>query len=418
MPATARSRSPGSCDRFPRGRRRPADLPELGGSWGPGRTSAWGRRPTAAREGDGHVTARNRRAGSRRPRCAAVVGALVTVLAVSACTADPPRGPGAPAAPRPQASAADTVASGLGVPWSVAFHRGVPLVSERDSARILELDGAGGARVVGTVEGVTAVGEGGLLGIATHQGELYAYSTSAEGNRIQRFPLVGDPGALRLGPPRTILADLPSASYHNGGRIAFGPDGMLYATVGDAGDRDSAQDLGALSGKILRLTPDGGVPADNPFPGSPVYSYGHRNPQGLAWADDGTLFASEFGQNTWDELNVIEPGANYGWPLVEGIAGRPGHVDPVQQWDPADASPSGIAIHRGRILVANLRGERLFAVPVSAPATSVELHTGTYGRLRDVVVAPDGTPWIVTSNTDGRGDPSAGDDRVVRIPSP
>ncbi|MBC3193091.1 PQQ-dependent sugar dehydrogenase [Pseudonocardia sp. C8] len=347
-----------------------------------------------------------------------MVGALVTVLAVSACTADPPRGPGAPAAPRPQASAADTVASGLGVPWSVAFHRGVPLVSERDSARILELDGAGGARVVGTVEGVTAVGEGGLLGIATHQGELYAYSTSAEGNRIQRFPLVGDPGALRLGPPRTILADLPSASYHNGGRIAFGPDGMLYATVGDAGDRDSAQDLGALSGKILRLTPDGGVPADNPFPGSPVYSYGHRNPQGLAWADDGTLFASEFGQNTWDELNVIEPGANYGWPLVEGIAGRPGHVDPVQQWDPADASPSGIAIHRGRILVANLRGERLFAVPVSAPATSVELHTGTYGRLRDVVVAPDGTPWIVTSNTDGRGDPSAGDDRVVRIPSP
>jgi glucose/arabinose dehydrogenase len=209
---------------------------------------------------------------------------------------------------------------------------------------------------------------------------------------------------------------LDAAGNHNGGRIAFGPDGMLYATVGDAGDPSSAQDLDSLAGKILRITPEGDVPADNPFDGSPVYSYGHRNPQGLAWDDEGTLYASEFGQDTWDELNVIRAGGNYGWPEVEGVADREGYIDPVQQWTPDEASPSGIAIVGGSLFIANLRGERLREIPLDDLAASVEQFDGEFGRLRDVVVAPDGGLWVLTNNTDGRGSPSAGDDRIIRVP--
>jgi glucose/arabinose dehydrogenase len=190
---------------------------------------------------------------------------------------------------------------------------------------------------------------------------------------------------------------------------------MLYVTAGDAGDRDSAQDPDALSGKILRLTPDGAVPEDNPFDGSPVYSYGHRNPQGIAWDAAGTMYASEFGQDTWDELNVIEAGGNYGWPVVEGIAGDDDFIDPVQQWTPSDASPSGIAVLDDRIMIANLRGERVRVVPLDDLASASEWFRGELGRLRDAVVAPDGALWIVTNNTDGRGDPSDGDDRILRL---
>ncbi|MFI7049148.1 PQQ-dependent sugar dehydrogenase [Streptosporangium sandarakinum] len=342
---------------------------------------------------------------------------LVSMLMGSGCAANPQAGAARPSSSGPGKSSATVVARGLDAPWSIAFFGQVPLISERDSARIIELGAGGATRVVGTVDGVAGAGEGGLLGIAVRQGWLYAYSTGEDGNRIQRFDLDGKPGGLRLGASRTIVEGLPSASYHNGGRIAFGPDGMLYATVGDAGDRDSAQDLGSLAGKILRMTPEGRVPGDNPFPGSLVYSYGHRNPQGLAWAEDGTLYASEFGQDTWDELNVIRAGANYGWPRVEGISGRSGFTDPVQQWSPEDASPSGITIAGGALLLANLRGERLRQVPLADPSTSTERFTEAYGRLRDVEVAPDGSLWLLTNNTDGRGEPAPDDDRVIRIPS-
>lgn len=207
---------------------------------------------------------------------------------------DPSTG-GATASPgRPVPSAElVTVASGLHAPWSVAFSEGATLVSERDSARILQVLTDGSTRVAGTVEGVAGSGEGGLLGLAVDdQQRLYVYSTAADGNRIQRFALTGNPDAVELGEAETLLEGIPSASYHDGGRLAFGPDGMLYATTGDAGRRDAAQDRSSLAGKILRMTPDGQVPADNPFPGSFTYSYGHRNPQGLAWAEDGTMFSS------------------------------------------------------------------------------------------------------------------------------
>lgn len=311
-----------------------------------------------------------------------------------------------------------TVADQLETPWSVVFAGKTAIVSERDTGRILEIRPGGRAREIGLVTGVRATGESGLLGLALDRDFVYAYSTGPDGNRIQRFPLTGEPGSFRLGPAETILGGLPAASYHDGGRIAFGPDGMLYATVGDAGQQSTAQDLRSLGGKILRMTPEGGVPADNPFPGSLVYSFGHRNPQGLGWAPDGTLYSSEFGADTWDELNIITPGANYGWPMVEGIAGRGGLTDPVQQWQPSEASPSGIAIDDTSIYLANLRGERLRVVPLNDPGRSRELLTGEFGRLRDVAIAPDGRLRILTSNTDGRGDPAPDDDRMLAMPKP
>src|SRR5699024_2075027 len=251
------------------------------------------------------------------------------------------------AAPTEPITSPETIATDLQAPWSITFYRDTPLVSERDTARIVELDDQGQARVVAEIEEAAPAGEGGLLGIAVHEEYLYAYLTTESGNRIARFELTGQPDSLALGTRESVLTGIPSGTIHNGGRLAFGPDGMLYATTGDGGSSQHAQDVGSLAGKILRMTPTGEVPPDNPFDGSLVYSYGHRNVQGIAWAPDGTLYASEFGQDTWDELNVIEAGGNYGWPVVEGEADEEGFVDPVQQWRPGEASPSGIEVTAG-----------------------------------------------------------------------
>ncbi|WP_343035646.1 PQQ-dependent sugar dehydrogenase [Isoptericola sediminis] len=357
-----------------------------------------------------------------RPVRAAVPTALVSLL-IAGCTASGAGGAADGAAPENAASTLPAsphgepfpVTTRLAAPWSIAFVDGTPLVSERDSARVLEVADDGTTREVGVVAGVDGSGEGGLLGLAVDdRRRLFVYSTGADGNRIQRYDLRGDPGALTLGEPVTLVDGIPAASFHDGGRLAFGPDGMLYASTGDAGVPERAQDPDSLAGKILRMTADGEAPGDNPSPGSLVYSSGHRNVQGLAWADDGTLFATEFGQNTWDELNVVEPGANYGWPDVEGIAGVEGFVDPVQQWRPEDASPSGLAQRGGTLFVANLRGEALRAVPVDDPSTSAVV-VDDEGRLRDAVVAPDGSLWVLTNNTDGRGSPGEDDDRILRL---
>lgn len=323
-----------------------------------------------------------------------------------------PTGPVASTDPAGPADPADAVVTGLDAPWSVAFTGdGVPLVSERDSARVLRI--ADGAAVeMATLDGVEPRGEGGLLGITVHDGYLYAYATTATDNRVTRYPL----DDLRLGTPEVVIDGLPKGVTHNGGRLAVGPDGMLYGTVGDAGDREKAQDEASVNGTILRITLTGDVPADNPFPGSPVYSYGHRNVQGIGWAPDGTMYASEFGQDTWDELNIIEAGGNHGWPVVEGIGGRQRFTDPVQQWPTGAASPSGIAVTRDAVWIANLRGERLREVPLSDPSTADEHHVGEYGRLRDVVLTPDGELWALTNNTDGRGSPAPDDDRIIRVP--
>ena len=352
--------------------------------------------------------------------CAAAV--MVLVLSVG-CSAPSSESDGWRSNAESEASTAlgevQVVADGLEAPWSLAFHTDsegaeTPLVSERDSARILELAESGETREVATIHGVSPQGEGGLLGIAVDDGYLYTYFTSADDNRVERFEIMGASGSLKLRASELIIAGIPSAGNHNGGRIAFGPDGMLYVTTGDAGKPSSAQEPDSLGGKILRLTPDGGVPDDNPFPGSPVFTLGHRNPQGIAWSHDGTMVASEFGQNTWDELNVIEPGSNYGWPKAEGIADTEGFVDPVQQWEPGEASPSGISISGETIYIANLRGERLRKVPLDELDASREYFVGEYGRLRDVVAA-HGALWVLTNNTDGRGSPGGDDDRILRI---
>ena len=309
------------------------------------------------------------------------------------------------------------LASGLDAPWSILrLPDGATLISERDTADVLELLPDGSTRVAAHVEGVQPNGEGGLLGLAfLPEGDwVYAYLTASDDNRIVRMPLTGSPGSLGLGEPETILTGIAKAGNHDGGRLAFGPDGMLYATAGDASNGDRAQDKASLNGKILRMTPTGGVPDGNPF-GTLVWSMGHRNPQGIAWDSAGTMYASEFGQNTWDELNVITPGANYGWPVVEGVAGDSRFTDPVTQWPTSDASPSGLAIVSDTLFMTGLRGERVWSIRPDATDAPTAWFAGTYGRIRDAVAGPDGSLWFITNNTDGRGDPRSGDDRLYQV---
>lgn len=315
-----------------------------------------------------------------------------------------------------------TLATGLTAPWSVVpLPAGGALISQRDDGMVLELQAEGALREVGAVAGVVSGGESGLHGLALTErhGEalLYAYFGAQDDNRVVRMPLAGEPGSLTLGDPEEILTGIPRATTHNGGRIAFGPDGNLYITTGDAQLRDAAQDPGALGGKILRVTGDGDPVAGNPW-GNEVYSIGHRNVQGLAWTRDGTLWASEFGQNTWDELNRIEAGGNYGWPLVEGEGGRAEFIDPVAVWETGEASPSGIAARDATVFIAGLRGERLWVVDTvggAAASDPVAALAGQQGRLRDAVIAPDGSLWILTNNTDGRGIPRPEDDLLLRV---
>ena len=313
------------------------------------------------------------------------------------------------------------VAQDLDAPWSmVRLASGSTLISERDTGTIKELTDAGAMRVAGRIPGAAPGGEGGLLGLAVLDDELgaylYAYFTAAGDNRILRFPLAGGVGGYSLGAGEEVLTGIAKASNHNGGRIAFGPDGMLYATTGDAGNRNAAQDPSSANGKILRMSATGEVPADNPTPGSRVYSLGHRNPQGIAWDASGNLWAAEFGQDTWDELNAITPGANYGWPLVEGIGSDPRFTNPVAQWRTDDASPSGLAFVRGTFYMAGLGGERLWSIGTTTdPVATAAWFVGEYGRIRDVAAGPDGSLWMLSSNTDGRGDLRSGDDKLIQV---
>jgi glucose/arabinose dehydrogenase len=362
---------------------------------------------------------------------------------------EPPTDAAPPAPPAPVQPIGEPVviASGLEAPWSILrLPNGATLISERDTARIRELLPDGSLRDAATLAGVQPNGEGGLLGLAylsltdtgsgtsgaepspeptpdgtpgasatnpPGSGWVYAYFTAASDNRIVRMPLTGAAGSVGLGPAEDVLTGIPAAGNHNGGRLGFGPDGMLYATAGDAGDSGNAQDLGSLGGKILRMTPTGEVPADNPF-GTLVYSYGHRNPQGIAWDSAGRLWASEFGQNTWDELNQITAGGNYGWPDVEGRGGGAPYTDPVQQWTTDEASPSGLAAVGDTLFMASLRGERMWRIHPSTAAVD-NWFVNSFGRLRDVVSGPNGTLWFVSNNTDGRGAPAPGDDHLYQV---
>jgi glucose/arabinose dehydrogenase len=319
------------------------------------------------------------------------------------------------------------VATGLDLPWGLArLPDGSHLVSLRDEARVLRVSAQGERADVpatgddGRVPDVEPGGEGGLLGLAVKQdepGTVYAYLTAADDNRVVAMPYDGE----RLGEPKVLLTGIPKAGNHNGGRLAFGPDGMLYVTTGDAGEPGVSQSRESLGGKILRITTSGAPAPGNPFAGSPVWSYGHRNVQGIGWDPAGRMYASEFGQNTWDELNLVEPGGNYGWPDVEGAGGPDdvarGFTAPLQVWRTSDASPSGLAVSKDAIYLAALRGERLWKVPLDeagATGTPTALLQGQFGRLRAVEVEPDGSLLVLTSNS-SRGQQREGDDRLVRV---
>ena len=311
------------------------------------------------------------------------------------------------------------LAKNLEVPWGVAFlPNGDALVSERISGRINRVRRTGGRRLVGTVAGVADnAGEGGLLGVAVsptfaRDRWVYAYFSGASDNRIVRMKYVDG----KLGRQHLVLGGIPVSSIHNGGRLLFAPNGLLFATTGDAADGSRAQDRASLAGKILRLTPDGDVPAGNPF-GNYTWTYGHRNPQGIAFDSRGGMWSAELGQNIRDELNRIRKGDNYGWPIVEGGDGPGPFHDPFVTWPTSECSPSGIAIARGRAWVGALRGESLYSVRLRGPNArhKVRYFHDTFGRIRTVQRAPDGSLWITTSNRDGRGTPAPDDDRVIRI---
>ncbi|WP_327697872.1 PQQ-dependent sugar dehydrogenase [Streptomyces sp. NBC_00459] len=319
-----------------------------------------------------------------------------------------------------------TVTEGLKSPWGLApLPDGDLLVSSRDEGTITRIDTETGKKTeVGEVPGVSAAGEGGLLGLALSPSfasdhMVYAYFTTESDNRIARMLYEEEkPSGEQLGAPNTVFRGIPKGYIHNGGRIAFGPDRMLYAGTGESGDTGLAQDKDSLGGKILRLTPEGEPAPGNPFPDSPVYSYGHRNVQGLAWDSKQRLFASEFGQDTWDELNQIKPGDNYGWPEAEGDSDDDAFHNPVAQWHTDDASPSGVAYAEGSIWMAGLKGQRLWRVPLKGTETSADPQAfleGEYGRLRTVVSAGGDKLWLVTSETDGRGSPEGGDDRILEL---
>ncbi|MFE5073385.1 PQQ-dependent sugar dehydrogenase [Streptomyces halstedii] len=390
--------------------------------------------------------------GCTRLRGVAAVLASASLLLSAACATDDGGPAGTGGSPTPPASSASapaaspspsadlppakgsvevvsTLTEDLDSPWGLApLPGGDLLVASRDEATITRIDGTSGEKTeLGTVPGVSPAGEGGLLGLAvapTYGADhlVYAYFTTESDNRVARLQYdESKPAGQQLGAPDTILRGIPKGSVHNGGRIAFGPDRMLYAGTGETGDTGLAQDEKSLAGKILRMTPDGEPVHGNPSADSVVYSWGHRNVQGLAWDARKRLWASEFGQDTWDELNLIEPGKNYGWPEVEGEKGEPGYEDPVAVWKTSEASPSGIAYAKGSIWMAGLRGERLWRIPLSGSADKEPLAApqafleGTYGRLRTVAAAGGDRLWLVTSNTDGRGTPKSGDDRILLL---
>jgi len=317
----------------------------------------------------------------------------------------------------------EIVAENLEIPWEVAFlPEGDILVTERPG-RLVKI---GTNRQVIEIEGVHHTGEGGLLGLAldpafSQNHFIYLYLTGIDDgrlvNRVERYRL----GNSAVTDRQVILDGIAGAAIHDGGRIEFGPDGYLYVTTGDAGSTNTAQDTASLNGKILRIGADGSIPADNPF-GNAVFSFGHRNVQGLAWDTTGRLWATEHGPSGagsgFDEVNLIEPGNNYGWPVIQGDETRDNMHEPVIQsgaddtWAPADAEIVG-----DRIFFTGLRGAALYSAEIDGQLLkNLRINfSGEWGRLRAVRLDPDGYLYLTTSNRDGRGQPRPGDDKLLRI---
>jgi glucose/arabinose dehydrogenase len=328
----------------------------------------------------------------------------------------------APRAAAPKAKVQGVIAHDVNVPWGIAFlPNGKALVSSRDTGRILRVSGSGGKKRIGTVPGVVSNGasggEAGLLGLALSPNFsanhwLYAFVSTRSDNRVVRMRYRSG----SLGKPHVIVKGIPNGLHHNGGGIGFGPDGLLYVTTGEGGNGALAQRKSSLGGKILRMTATGRVPAGNPF-GSLVYSLGHRNVEGLAWDSAGRLWSTEFGEHAWDELNLILPGRNYGWPATEGRTSNPRYTSPKAQWRTNNAGPAGIAIINNVAWIGSVTGHRLWRVQLSGAlvASKRAFLVERYGRLRGAAAAPDGSLWLTTSNTDGRATPARNDDRIFRL---
>ena len=362
---------------------------------------------------------------TRPTRAAPVVLILGLAAALAGCSGDATNEPSAAVVTADAAEVAAVelsstqVVEGLVSPWGlVQLADGAVLVGERDTARILRVDSRT-AVPLATLPGVSPGGEAGLLGLATtpEQDRVLAYYSTDDDNRVVAMTWDGE----ALGEPELLVSGIPGgAGYHQGGALRLGPDDLLYVSTGDNGSPEAAQDPDSLSGKILRFTTDGDPAPGNPFD-SAVYSLGHRNVEGLAFDDRGRLWASEFGENTWDELNLVEAGGNYGWPEVEGSGGGSDYLDPVVVWRTEDASPAGLTFWDGSLWMAALRGRTLWEVPLSpGPGAGVGEPVAhlqdRLGRLRTVATTLDGDGLLLTtSNTDGRGDPADGDDRLLRL---
>jgi len=330
----------------------------------------------------------------------------------------------------------ETVAGNLDIPWSIAWTPdGTILFTERNGNVKAIVDGVVLEKPILSLD--VGGGEGGLLGIAidpnfsdNHYVYLYyTYSNFlATENRLVRYI----ESNFSLTEDKILLDKIPGSFSHDGGRIKFGPDGKLYITTGETGNANLSQDLNSLGGKILRINSDGTIPKDNPFPNSPVYSYGHRNPQGLDWDNMGNLVATEHGPSGWhgvahDEINLIIPGGNYGWPDIIGSETKEGLFTPILNSEDETWAPSGAEFYygnkfpqwTGKYFVATLRGNHLHMIDFDLGENQVlyqdELFSGEFGRLRDVSTGPDGYLYILTSNKDGRGSPVFNDDRILRI---
>ncbi|NUR27412.1 MAG: PQQ-dependent sugar dehydrogenase [Catenulispora sp.] len=308
-----------------------------------------------------------------------------------------------------------SVAGGWDVPWDIAWapDRSHALVTERDTFKVFKVSPTGTKTQVGTVpNAVTTDGEGGLMGVAfsptwngTSDQQVFFMHTASEGNRVVTMNYNGS----ALSGYTTILNGISKNRYHNGGRIRFGPDGYLYVTTGDAQQSSNAPNLSSLNGKILRITKSGAAAPGNPF-NSRVWSYGHRNPQGITWDSAGRMWESELGNSAYDELNLIQPGKNYGWPTCEGTCSTSGMTNPKYQWDVSVASPSGIDYVNGALFMAALRGQRLWRIVLNgSDVTSANAYfNGTYGRLRAVTRVPGANAiWFGSTNSDNNGNGTA-----------
>ncbi len=314
-----------------------------------------------------------------------------------------------------------TLADNLEIPWALVFLPDKSILFTERAGRVRMIDSNGKLQTMplATIADVQAIGEGGLLGITIHpdfsQNHFvylyYTYSNTNENtlNRVLRFEFENN----KLQNQRIIVDGIPGASNHNGGRIKFGPDNFLYITTGDAQEPSLAQNKNSLAGKILRVTDDGKPAPGNPFENE-VFSFGHRNPQGIGWDSKGRLWATEHGSSTMDELNMVQIGKNYGWPEIRGDQKQNGMENPILHSGSDTWAPAGAAYLNGSIFFGGLRGQALFEYNIENKKLIGHLK-GEIGRIREVVLGPDSLLYITTSNRDGRGIPNNTDDKIIRV---